>query len=242
MTDIEVSEDEILIDLVSHCPEVTGLEPNETNSSTIVKKISKWCQKWRSVLVILLSGLTKKVKILRCHHRRALGGGIHGGGDKSEGGGKHLDLWLDQQWDGAEPRFTPTLLRAFFSVLYRQLLCILSDSFVKEFRRQSSVLTFGEQCILLVNKIAEHAQHSKCSTAVHYVLITCSLRKCSFATCSCCCTFVFKTEPPHFMFTEKRRHVIRPKKSPSQQGSDLSSDAQMEYTHKTGKQRKNSFL
>ena len=37
------------------------------------------------------------------------------------------------------------------------------------------------------------------------------------------------------MFTEKRRHQIRPKKNQSRDAEDPVVDIQMDYTHKTGR-------
>ena len=41
MSDVKMNEEQLLADIVSYCPEATGVTPSDTSSTIVLKKISK---------------------------------------------------------------------------------------------------------------------------------------------------------------------------------------------------------
>ena len=41
MWDVKMSDEQLLADLVSYCPEITGVKPTDTNPAAVLKKISE---------------------------------------------------------------------------------------------------------------------------------------------------------------------------------------------------------
>ena len=41
MSDVKMGEEQLLTDIVSYCPEITGVTPDDNNSAAVLKKISE---------------------------------------------------------------------------------------------------------------------------------------------------------------------------------------------------------